>query len=51
MRTIGMNNFKMKLLECKIVKNMEEMSALEQKWIDKENPEYLLNFKNATKQT
>lgn len=23
---------------------------LEQKWIEKENPKYLLNFKNATKE-
>ena len=50
MRLIGITNFKMRLMECKIVENMEEMSALEQKWIDKENPKYLLNSKNANKQ-
>ena len=44
MRLIGINNFKMKLLECKIVDNIEELTSLEQKWINKQNPEYLIKF-------
>ena len=46
----GISNWTIKLLEVKVVENIVELMLLEQKWIDKENPKYLLNFKNATKE-
>ena len=46
----GISNWTIKLLEGKVVENIVELRLLEQKWIDKENPKYLLNFKNATKE-
>jgi group I intron endonuclease len=49
MRKIGLKNFKMILLEWKLVDNMEELYMLEQKWIDRENPANLLNSKKAFK--
>mgnify|MGYP006357186961 FL=1 len=50
MRKTGISNWTIKLLEGKVVENIVELRVLEQKWIDKENPKYLLNFKNATKE-
>ena len=50
MRKTGISNWTIKLLEGKVVENIMELRLLEQKWIDKENPKYLLNFKNATKE-
>jgi len=47
MRITGLTNWTIKLLEAKIVDNLAELYALEQKWIDRENPNNLLNFKNA----
>jgi len=47
MRLTGLNNWTIKLLKAKFVDNIAELYALEQKWIDRENPRYLLNFKNA----
>jgi len=46
---IGLNQFRMKLLECKQVDNLKELRELEQKWIDRENPNNLLNSKRASK--
>jgi hypothetical protein len=46
-RQIGIDKWVMKLLEHSVVGNIGELRILEQKWIDKENPSYLLNFKNA----
>ena len=48
-RKIGVENFEMELLEWKQVRNMNELYRLEQDWIEKENPKYLLNSKRATK--
>jgi len=47
MRITGLPNWTIKLLEAKFVDNIVELYTLEQKWIDRENPKYLLNFKNA----
>jgi len=47
MRITGLTNWTIKLLEAKFVDNLAELYALKQKWIDRENPNYLLNFKNA----
>lgn len=49
MRKVGRSNFKMKLLEYKVVDNMQELRTLEQKWIDRENSKNLLNNKRAIK--
>lgn len=49
MLEIGNKNFRMKLLDYKIVDNVQEMRTLEQKWIDRENPKNLLNTRRATK--
>jgi group I intron endonuclease len=49
MKEIGKNNFRMKLLEHKIVDNVQEMRTLEQKWLNRENPANLLNSKRAIK--
>jgi group I intron endonuclease len=49
MRKIGFKNFKMILVEWKLVDNMDELHMLEQKWIDRDNPANLLNFKKAYK--
>jgi len=38
----------MKLLEGKVVDNILELRQLEQKWINKENPENLLNIQKAS---
>lgn len=46
---IGLNQFRMKLLECKQVDNIKELRELEQKWLDRENPDNLLNSKRAAK--
>jgi len=40
----------MKLLEYKIVDNVSELRTLEQKWLNRENPSNLLNFKRAIKE-
>ena len=48
-RQIGVENFEMELLEWKQVRNLNELHRLEQDWMDKENPEYLLNSKRASK--
>jgi len=45
---IGIKNFKMKLLEGKVVDNMLELRQLEQKWINRENPINLLNIQKAS---
>lgn len=50
MRRIGLNKWKINLLEGRVVENISELRSIEQKWIEKENPKYLLNFKNATKE-
>jgi hypothetical protein len=50
MRRIGLNKWTIKLLEGRVVENTLELRSIEQKWIEKENPKYLLNFKNATKE-
>ena len=47
---LGVENFEMQLLEWKQVRNMNELHRLEQDWIDRENPEYLLNSKRASKE-
>jgi len=47
MRITGLTNWTIKLLEAKFVDNLAELYALEQKWIRRENPNNLLNFKNA----
>jgi hypothetical protein len=49
MKEIGKHHFRMKLLEHKIVDNVAELRTLEQKWLDRENPKNLLNFKRAIK--
>lgn len=49
MLEIGKKNFRMKLLEYKIVDNVQEMRTSEQKWIDRENPKNLLNARRAIK--
>ena len=49
-RKIGVENFEMELLDFKQVRNMNELHRLEQDWIDRENPEYLLNSKRAFKE-
>jgi hypothetical protein len=51
MKEIGKQNYRMKLLEYKIVDNVSELRTIEQKWLDRENPKHLLNFKRATKQS
>ena len=48
-RQVGLEHFKMKLLECKQVDNLKELHKLEQKWIDRENSTNLLNSKRAVK--
>ena len=50
MKDIGRQNFRMKLLEHRIVDNISELKTIEQKWIDRENPKHLLNSKRAIKQ-
>jgi len=50
MKEIGKQNFRMKLLEYKIVDNVSELRTLEQKWLNRENPSNLLNFKWAIKE-
>ena len=47
-RKIGVENFEMELLEWKQVRNMNELYRLEQDWIEKQNPNYLLNSKRAS---
>jgi group I intron endonuclease len=42
-KKIGIENFRMKLLDAKVVENIKELRGLEQKWINKENPKNLLN--------
>jgi len=49
MRLIGKQYFTMELLECKQVNKLSELYMLEQIWINKENPENLLNNKKAYK--
>lgn len=46
---LGLENFEMELLEYKVVKSVDEMRMLEQKWLDKEDYENLLNSKRAIK--
>lgn len=46
---LGLHNFRMILLEYKVVDNLQELRQLEQKWINRENPENLLNNKRASK--
>jgi len=50
MKYIGRQHFRMKLLEHRIVDKILELKTMEQKWIDRENPENLLNSKRAVKQ-
>lgn len=48
MRKIGLDKWTIKLLEGRVVDNVSELRTMEQKWIEKQNPKYLLNFKNAS---
>ena len=48
MQNIGISNFKMDLLEWKVVDNLKELRMLDQKHIERYNPELLLNSKNAS---
>ena len=48
-KKIGIENFRMKLLEAKVVENVKELRALEQKWINKENPKSLLNSADSSR--
>src|SRR5258706_16001991 len=50
MREIGIKNFKVRLLESKLVDNTHELRILEQQWINRENPINLLNNKKAVKE-
>ena len=47
MHQIGLDNWTMKLLEYAVVDNLTELRQLEQKWINKENPNNLLNIRKA----
>jgi len=49
MRINGIHNYKIILQEYKAVENLKELTELEQKHIDKYNPEKLLNMKRANK--
>ena len=49
MRINGIQNYKIILQEYKAVDNLKELTELEQKHIDKYNPEKLLNMKRANK--
>lgn len=44
----GFSNFEMELLDYKIVKNIEEMRMIEQMWINKENPDNVLNLRSSS---
>ena len=46
-RTNGIDKYKIILQEYKEVENIKELNTLEQKHIDKYNPEILLNMKKA----
>lgn len=48
LRRIGLDKRTIKLLESRVVENISELRSMEQKWIEEENPKYLLNFENAT---
>ena len=48
-RLLGLQNFRMKLLEWKQVDKLNELHQLEQKWMDRENSKNLLNAKNYVK--
>ena len=50
MRRTGLSNWTIKLLEGKVVDNIADVRVLEQTLTEKENPKYLLNFKNAAKE-
>jgi group I intron endonuclease len=46
-KKIGLHNFTIELLEWKLVNKLTELYKLEQYWMDKENPQNLLNNKKA----
>ena len=49
MRKIDLQYWTIKLLEARFVDNISELSQMEKKWINKENPQYILNIENANK--
>ena len=47
MREIDLHFWTIELIEARFVNKISELRQMEQKWIDLENPMYLLNHKNA----